>query len=153
MGHQDALVNIVHPWRNSWMLMAMSCINQPSKVSIYYYHAPFSWADLQRPACGKLLWFFQWVHMCQLKEQGSFCLDSLLMDCINLKFVRWLQFNSSASYWLEISLINQPIDLKSPFLIPLLKYPTISIYLAMLISNFFACVVIPFDDIWKITGF
>lgn len=51
--------------------------------------------------------------MCQLKEQGLFSVDPLLMDCINLKFVRWLKFNSNASYWLEIFLIHQPIDLKS----------------------------------------
>lgn len=92
--------------------------------------------------------------MCQLEEKGLFSLDSWLTDCINLKFVRWLRFNSSASYWLEIFLINLPIDLKSPFLTLLLKYPTISVYLAILMNKLlFYCVVIPFDDIWKITGF
>lgn len=92
--------------------------------------------------------------MCQFEEQGLFSLDSLLMDCINLKFVRWLRFNSSASYWLVIFLSNQSVDLKSPFLSPLLKYPTISIYLPMLVNKlFFYCVVIPFDGTWKITGF
>lgn len=80
------------------------------------------------------------------------------MDCINLKVVRWLRFNSSASYWLGIFLINQPIDLKSQFLTPLLKSLVLSPQSLLFVwpyswALFFFNVMIPCGDIWKITHF
>lgn len=157
-GHQNTLMYI-ELWSNSWMLMSVKYINQSSKVSIYYYHA-LSHGQICRDHYVENLYddSLSEFYTHQLLEQYLFSVDSLLMDCINLKFVRWLRFNSIASYWLGIFLINQPIDFKSPFLTLLLtslcaKSPDTSVYLAIFMNTCFFNAMIPFGDICKTACF